>query len=865
MQSKLQSIAQTFVREAGDNLQSYTFVFPNRRAGLFFRKYISLYAIKPMFAPRVITINDCFLELSDLQVADQLTLLLDLYDEYQRLRSDVEGLDRFIYWGKMMLDDFSEIDNHLTPHVKALFASITDIHTIDQHYSYLTENQRLALSRFWTEFIHSETSHTNGDLHVRFLHTWDLLYPLYIALQERLFKKGLAYEGMLHRQVIEHWDEIPVDRFHEQYVFLGFNALTASERELMLRLQDMGRADFYFDYDSPFLSDSKNKASLFMEENQRLFHSCYSVPRNEAWSTPNIQLISVPTTVSETHEVHRILSQVVSDQTVDLTRTAVVLPDEQLLIPLMNAFPERVGKINVTMGYPLRATSLYMPVAYPEQFMRPMPAVAEEFIHQMYKLLNEQRNEETSEGVYQLMKVLDRLEDAMRAYPQITFTVVDMQQLFKMMTLETTIPYLGEPLDGLQVMGVLETRALDFDNVIITGFNDELYPGRARGNSFIPYTLRRGFDLPTPERQDAIFAYNFYRMLSYAKQVWLITNSTTDGVHSGEVSRFLHQLRLQYHIPVQECVVTNRLVLQKNSECKEVVKDERVQQLEKLSSTALTTYLSCPKKFYYKYIEKYKEPSPDESVLVSYMTLGNVLHAIMQYIYEPFISKQVTATDIEQLLAQINDDSYWTTLPQLTDLQGDPLTERVIRTYVNNVLTYDYYSAPFYYIGSERYLHKTMVVGTKKILLHGLADRIDRKADYVRVIDYKTGSVNLEFRSMEELFGIDSAKEELDKVRNNGNAKVFQTLLYCWLLNDQYTNMIPHLYPVRCMTDLNTQTAVFYKEQQTSLIWNEQLCNGYERELMALIEEILDPNLPFYPATDSKECDCCPFVQLCKV
>ena len=219
MRSKLHTIAQTFVREVGDELQHYTFVFPNHRAGLFFRKYLSQYIEQPLFAPRVMSINECFAELSDLQVADPLTLLLRLYDTYQQLRPDTETLDRFIYWGKMMLADFSEIDNHLVPHVEALFASVQDLHAIDERFAYLTDNQRRALSRFWLEFQTSNDHHPNAELHERFLHTWDVLYPLYVALRTNLLQDGLAYEGMLHREVLEHWDAIPAERFRKQYVF----------------------------------------------------------------------------------------------------------------------------------------------------------------------------------------------------------------------------------------------------------------------------------------------------------------------------------------------------------------------------------------------------------------------------------------------------------------------------------------------------------------------------------------------------------------------------------------------------------------------------------------------------------------------
>jgi hypothetical protein len=341
------------------------------------------------------------------------------------------------------------------------------------------------------------------------------------------------------------------------------------------------------------------------------------------------------------------LSEIIPADCQDLTRTAVVLPDEQLLIPLLNAFPESVSKINVTMGYPLRATSLYMPVAYPEQFLQPMPELPADFITKMRDYLHAQINGNTSEAIYQLTKVLDRLETALTVYPQIAFTVSDIQQLLKMLTLESSIPYAGEPLDGLQVMGVLETRALDFDNIIITDFNDDLYPGRSRGNSFIPYLLRVGFDMPTPDRQNAIFAYNFYRMLSYAKNVWFIANSAADEQHSGEISRYFYQLIWQYKLDIQQTTVTYSLDSRAtDTDCNAVEKDRRLKQLTSRSASALTAYLRCPKSFYYKYIERVKEPKQDEDISVSDLTLGNVLHEIMQQLYTPFIGKNITASII---------------------------------------------------------------------------------------------------------------------------------------------------------------------------------------------------------------------------
>ena len=861
MQSKLHAIAQTFVREVGEDLHRYSFVFPNHRAGLFFRKYLSQYITRPIMAPRVMTINECFYELIDLHVADQLTLLLRLYSEYQQLRPDAESLDRFIYWGKMMLADFSEIDNHMVQHVEALFSSIKDLHDIDDRFSYLTDNQRNALSRFWGEFQESDRRHPDGDLHKNFLHTWDVLYPLYTALRRNLQQDGLAYEGMLHREVLDHWDAIPADRFREQYVFLGFNALTTSERELMLRLQDMGKADFYFDYDSPYLRDPQNKASLFMEENLHLFRSRFSLSPLASNLSPNLHLISVPSTVGEVHEVHRILSQIIPADCPDLTRTAVVLPDEQLLIPLLNAFPKSVSKINVTMGYPLRATSLYMPVAYPEQ-IKPMPETPAEFIAKMREYMRPKLNKDTSEAIYQLDKVLDRLETALTAYPQISFTVLDIQQLLKMLTLETSIPYTGEPLDGLQVMGVLETRALDFDNIIIADFNDDLYPGRSRGNSFIPYVLRVGFDMPTPDRQNAIFAYNFYRMLSYAKNVWFIANSTANQQHSGEISRYYYQLLWQYKLTIPQTTVTYSLNARlTGTDCPAIEKDQRVEQITKFSASALTAYLRCPKAFYYQFVDEVKQPKQDEEISVSDLTLGTVLHAIIEDLYKPYMGENVTASTVQQLLNDVQNNAYWFALEPLEKLKGDVLAERVIRNLVTNILNYDYAHAPFQYIQGERKFTLPLPNG---ITIIGAVDRIDIKAGVTRVIDYKTGSTDLEYASMADVFGVPSALAEGDYTpRYKGKSQILQTMLYCLAVCDDYPNVAPYVYPARRVVDKNTITCVHKSKSEEPIIFDEQLKQAFLEQLSSLIDEIRNPEIPFYICKDDRSCKYCPFITLC--
>ena len=501
-----------------------------------------------------------------------------------------------------------------------------------------------------------------------------------------------------------------------------------------------------------------------------------------------------------------------------------------------------------------------MPVAYPEQYLDTNIASAADFITQMRAHLLTQRNTENGEGIYQLVKVLDRLETAIITYPQIAFSVADMQQLLKMLTAECSIPYAGEPLNGLQVMGVLETRALDFDNIIITDFNDDLYPGRSHSNSFVPYALRVGFNMPTIDRQNAIFAYNFYRMLSYAKHVWFITNTTADEQHSGEVSRYLHQLKWQYNVKIHEIVVTNQLVSPKQPDSEDIVKDQRIHQLEVLSASALSTYLSCPKKFYYQYIEQLREPEPDESISASDKTVGIVLHKIIEELYHP--GQNITATTIDSLRQQVNDDTFWASLKPLEKLNGDLLAERVVRTYINNILLYDAAQVPFQFVAAEKKI--SVRLPEYNLLLKGTVDRIDSHGDITRIIDYKTGKSDIEYISMEDVFGVVPPAEDGGYTpRKKGKSQILQTLLYCWILSEHYPNMVPHIYATRRLADTETITWVHMKDSEQALVFDEKIKQEFENELHTLITEILNPDIPFYSTHESRMCESCAFATLC--
>lgn len=863
--SYLQRLAQVFAREVGDRISEYTFVFPNRRAGLFFRRQLGKYITKPIFSPKLMTINECFASLSHLHVADSLTLLIQLYAIYQHIRPNAEPLEQFLHWGKMMLADFSEIDNHLVKDIEALYAAVKDIHNLDEHFLHLNDQQRSAIKKFWGDFYDSPKK--DNELHKQFLRTWEILYPLYAQLKEQLLEAGLAYEGLLHRHVIETWEDIPDSVFEKQYVFIGFNALTESERQLMILLRDRGIADFYFDYENERLSDPENRASLFMQKNLQLFPSHYPLAQGQENHQSKLTCISVDSTIGEAREVYRILEEIYPPNTplqTDFTRTAVVLPDEQLLIPLLDCFPESVGKINVTMGYPLRASQLYMPIAYPEKFFTPMPNSGEEMITSLRTLLATLNTPASSEAYYLLTKVIEQVDTCMKNTPMVFFSSEAIIQILRMLTLQSTIPYAGEPLDGLQVMGVLETRALDFDNIIITGFNDEKYPGKTHNSSFIPYILRKGFNLPTPERQDAIFAYNFYRMLSYAQRVWFITNSVADEQTSGEVSRYLYQLQWQYGIDIEHITVVSPLSPPQQPITDLRKDDDIITQLENskkksFSASALNTYLFCQKKFYYQYVQRIHEPEQDDDIIASDATIGKVLHAVIQQLYEPYKNKTITLEDIQTIIATLNEDQ-WNTLP-VDAIRDDYLAMQVMKNYVHNILQYDQSQAPFVYLYGEEKVNRTLSIpGIGDIHFFGYIDRIDQQQTSLRIIDYKTGKAEITYRDMAHIF---------DHTENQD--KALQTMLYCWMLKNSHPQLFiqtssiePHIYPARTMASLETVETLIHQKGQSTFVYDNTTEKEFVDELIKLIQEIFDKDTPFSPTEKIHRCQSCAFFALCK-
>lgn len=958
MQSFLQRIARKFVAEHKevltgqyDSLARYTFVFPNHRAGLFFRKALSEQLTVPAFAPETISINDCFAQFTPLRVADTLTLLLKLYEDYsaveEELHQEAEAFEDFLPTGKMILTDFSEVDNHLVGDVKGLFTVVSDLKEVEEKFDYLTAEQRRLLSRFWGEYNMSAAKREQGTkseaegIHTSFVRIWKLLAPLYQRFTERLLSEGVAYEGLLHRDAVRRLSEGGVQDFDTTYVFVGFNALGTAESELMKALKAAGRAQFFFDYEAPLLRRKDNRASLFAEQNIADFGEP-ELDGQEEFVMPEMTCIHIPSAVAETFEVHRILSDIAeSEPEHDWTRTAVVLPDERMLLPMLHAIPQKIGKINVTTGYPLAATGLWSLTEHLIRLQRskrrgsfyhrdvlallrhPLIASDESERLQRYiiskkcyfiaqttiaadkydeRLVNLFRPAVTAaemtewltsvfaaievesshtEALYLLLTALNRLHNLFADNTALggSDNLSLVSDLLKLLLSDASVPYVGEPLQGLQILGVLETRVLDFEDIILTCFNDDMYPGHSRANTFIPYSLRKAFGLPVPERQDAIFAYNFYHMLSYAKRVWFISNSIADDRHTGEPSRFLYQLRYQFGCEVKEENVlflpkTARAAVQSNGKTDEEMLGVKALLEKGISASAINDYFRCKRLFRFRHVFGLREPDTlDDDVAAN--DFGTYFHEIMENLYKEVTEPKkkrgedpkIEKGDIRQLLSDL--DTKIRCVKKLQPVKDNKLLMDVLKRYTESTLLTDIKYAPFTIEGMEDKKIKTLTADDDvRFTIVGKIDRMDRlesNSSVTRIIDYKTGKCDTVFASVESLF---------DTEYSYRNKNAFQTLFYCLLAEDDAATAVfePHLFGIRSLSEQKagqeeTETLVHIKGKD-GFCWAEIREDFVDRLKAFIKEELLNVDKPFSQVPEEKRimtCKNCEFSSICEM
>ena len=905
----LTSIASLFYEKEGRAISDYCFVFPNRRAGLFFQRAIASIAREPLFSPKITTINDLFIKLSGYEQVERIEALTILWNNYNNISSKKESFDEFIFWGDIILSDFDDVDKYMAD-AAMLFANIKDLKEIESDYSFLTQRQMDAIRQFWNNFLPVG----NSDEKQKFRAVWEVLAPLYESYTKELSEHSVGYEGMIYRKVassIKDGTYLEKSGFkslfaYRKVVFIGFNALNPCEKILMNMLKKRGIADFYWDYAGEMIKNRDNRSSFFMDENLSNFPPSMQLNIDDP-PTCAIEVTGVPSSTGQAKRVMNIIKEVGGG--ID---TAVVLPDESLLMPVIYSIPEEVEGVNVTMGYPLKQGSivsliesileLQRGVSY---YRRVLPVLRHNYIrtiagdeanaligrivkfnmvyinssefdsHPLFKLIFREVKDVSSylldilgymnnsvelgaiekEFIYTLYTSVTRLRDLL---PQVnTDTYI---RILEQIINSTTIPFRGEPLSGLQVMGVLETRALDFENVIICSMNEGVFPGKSFSNSFIPATLRRGFSLPDMEYNDTVSAYLFYRLISRARRVFLLYDTRSEGLKSGEVSRYIYQLKYHFGMEIKESISAQKSEIPPVREISISKSDEIITKLtdmympggsSALSASAINTYIACPLRFYFQYIKGLKEEETVEEG-VEAKTFGTIFHDVMNNLYYGFKGNVVTPEMLKMLLKRDESieaairDSFLKVMNMHEITGRNLLIKTLIKKYVRQTISFDSKIAPFDYLDSEKIVEKTVELRDGfSLKFKGIIDRLDRTADGRRIVDYKTGKGDF-------TVGFNYERMFSDK-QDKGDAIMLQLILYAVVLDEKMADVIEP-YMLR---------SIFKAKRYLRTVDNE-VSDSFMPFLASKLSELFDKETPFSQTRNDKNCEYCPFKIICR-
>ncbi len=938
----LEKIADHLIESYKDKISETCLVFPNRRAGLYLKKYLAQKLKKNIWAPSIFSIEDFVCNITGLRIADQTTLLFDFYNIYKKIEgTKAQSFDEFMNWAQVLISDYNDADMNLAD--------------TEQLFQYLNETKAISL---WNLDNNPLTEHEKD-----YLAFYQSLGKYYVKLSSFLLGRNTVYQGLANKVAAKNIDEYIKAIKFDKIIFAGFNALTASEEKIIRALLGSGKAEIFWDAEKYYTDNKIQEAGLFIRKYRAEWElkEFNWLEDHYAEDTKEITITGIPLHVGQAAYTGQLLSEM-TDNFANSENTALVLADENLLIPLLYSIPENVKDINITMGYPLSNSSIHSLLLNIFTLLENSQKYSNNntirfyqkdvinFLNHPYlRLIGELNNK--AHGINSLLsyvknsnriffnsdEIRKQLGNAVIAsffenkqHDNIAFlakitsliglirdtliaenknTDIDIEYLFhyaviinKVRNLLTdygfvsdiktlrkvftgladtaTIPFYGEPLKGLQIMGMLETRTLDFENIILLSANEQILPAGKFQHTFIPFDIRKEMGLSTYRQKESIFAYHFYRLLQRAKNIHIIYNTQAGDFGSGEKSRFITQLceempRYNTKIKIHQNILVNETpTTSVNNDISVSKTNEILKSLNEIadkgfSPSGMNTYISCPLKFYFQYIEKLEE-AEDAAETIDAATLGSTVHYVLKNLYRPFKNKILHPADLKQMFANVEtlikegfkeyypDGDVDTGKNLLISKVAAKFATNFLQTELkfveqlqdaNNYLTIIQLEEPFD-TGINVHTHDGKTVSIK---LKGFIDRVDRIGETYRIIDYKTGIVKKEELAFDEW-------EQL--ISEPVLAKSMQLLTYAYLFSKKHSAEKLNAGIISFRNLSKGYMSVNCPSAQNNALSADALAL-VEDNIAALIANIFDPAIPFTQTTDTKICANCPYNDIC--
>ena len=896
------------LKKNNSNFSELIFVLPSKRAGVFLKHQLAKVIDKTIFAPQVISIEDFVEDLSRLKNVSNPELLFRFYDSYRTLTPEKnrESFTTFSKWAQILLQDFNEIDRYLIPQ--------------DQIFDYLSAVQELnhwSLQNDKTEFV------------INYLNFWNKLKTYYHQFTSDLLKNSVGYQGLIYREAVENLETYSqtTDKTH---VFIGFNALNTSEERIIQELLQHGLASVYWDIDDIFINDDLHDAGLFTRQHKTQWP--YFKTHNFNWTTSNynqkktINSIGCPKSVGQAKYVGSLLNEL-SASNPSLSNTAVILGEEDLLIPVLNSIPQQIRDLNVTMGFPLKSIPLaslfehlflihkksntsfyykdilsllshqmiqpllggsnsvqqhiqknniaYLSIEQLKTISKPHNAIVSLLFEDwntntdtilnkcsqlIFKIKNEldidkANNRLELEYLYRFNILFNELSALNTTYKYLD-DISSLYAIYKELLSSETLDFKGEPLDGLQIMGMLESRVLDFETVIITSVNEGILPSGKSNNSFIPFEVKLNNNLPTYKEKDAVYTYHFYRLLQRAKNVYIIYNTEIDTLKGGEKSRFITQLDVEGIHQLNHKVVSSKVpVIEKK--IMTVKKNEailkRLNTIAKkgFSPSSLTNYIRNPIDFYYEKVLGIKDTIEVEETVAA-NTLGSVIHNTLEDFYKPLEGQFLTVEMIKNMQSKIEErvNFHFIDIYKKGDLKKGKnlIIFEIAKRYISNFLNTEIEiikagnSLKIIEIEVENTIAITIKGVDFPIHLTGKVDRVDELNGVTRIIDYKSGRVE---QNKVEIVDWETITTDYDKY-----SKSFQLLMYTYMMHLQNKVQLPVEAGIISFKNLKQGVLKFAKKESSTSRTKDHLITettliDFETQLKNLILEICNKNIDF--------------------
>ena len=925
------------------DFRKLSIVFPNRRAGLYFQKALSKKNDSTLWSPKVQTIEEFVQEHVDIKIsddlADQIKLNYLLYNVLKKHQSKdyKASFDEFYYWGQILLKDFDDVDLSLKNEAK-IFKLIKNQKEIEDSFNFLEKENYEKIKSFWNKFFPKMSINQKN-----FNNTWKILLDVYKDYKKILIKNKLSYKGLVFKEFLKKIDSGIIDKTRN-YLFVGFSYLSNSEKKIIKYFIDNHGSMAFWDFDKYYLNDFKQEAGDSFRDyrEDKILASTFPniTPNNFNSIDKKFDCIGIGSQIGQSKALGNLLSKNILSKKFDQDKVLVLLPDEKMLLPVLNSLPDKVNKINVTMGLNLSETPLFdllqvITKVHKNSSIRNLKksyyfvdiinfishpyiyqfdsVVFDEFIEKVRKnkmiyididILNDTSDifknifnkdsiveslKNVCQSLFELSQEIGKLDrEYIKAFLKIINKIdevkikldsLDSQYKLLNQILKTTrIPFSGEPLSGLQIMGVLESRNLDFDQVYILSMNEGDFPRSTFNISFIPYNIRKAFELETKDSMDKVYSYLFYRVIQRAKNITFIYNTNSTISSKGERSRFIKQLESESKFDINNYIISDKLKLDQKPKMVIDKTDKMIELLENrfyyngyISPSGVKDYMDCSLRFYYKYISNIRETNEFTSE-IKRLDFGNITHEALKILYQDIIKqKNNSLIDLNDFFVIKNSISgaikkkirshFKMNKKNNISLEGNNIILfKIMEDYISRIVSLDEKYAPFEIFSLEGgkesgFLKEINISNNFFVNISGKIDRIDFKNHIYRIIDYKTGGDSKKIKGFEDLFS---------SVKKERNDAIFQLFFYSLLLRNKLEDdnpIVPGLINIREINNKNFTINISIGNDKVDTI-NEYL-NEFEKVLSEKLSEIFDKNQPFSETEDKDNCKFCAYKNLC--